>query len=133
MKLRKYNTSIRKRTNNDNLYHHHLHLLHHSLWNVGGSSSELWRGAFRNDLPIRVGVVLFASLAIDELLPIFIRNISAKLWAFRSFGVLLLSRIVAKMSCISSLGRGSCCLGVLGCNSCNYISALRSFQSWCMC
>ena len=83
--------------------------------------------------PSRVGVVLFASLAVDELLPICIRNISTKLWAFRSFGVLLLSRIVAKMSCISSLGRGSCCLGVLGCNSCNYISALRSFQSWCMC
>ena len=68
--------------------------------------------------PSRVGVVLFASLAVDELLPICIRNISTKLWAYRSFWVLLLSRIVAKMSClcIYYLGRGSSCLGVLGCN-----------------
>ena len=50
--------------------------------------------------PSRVGVVPFASLAIDELLPIFKRNISTKLCSYRSFWVLLLSRIVAKMSCV---------------------------------
>ena len=69
-------------------------------------------------MPIPRRSVPFASLAIDELLPIFKRNISTKLWANRSFWVLLLSRIVAKMSClcIYYLGRGSSCLGVLGCN-----------------